>query len=442
MKKIISNSILIFSLLYIVFFSANSVSAQSNFSNPPTRKLLAWSGWDKAISWFKKTTPPSKTITPPPVPVTPKVVPAKKSATSVVNKKTAGKVKELPAVIPAVVSKMAPMSTNPKPIVAKITSTTPVVVIPSAKNKIVVNEEDDQLKILQLDGTEADYSKSEGSTANFFLTVDETKYLPNVSALLRAYPNVKIFDVNSKGDYVGILAKNDYDSGYAFANIKGKIYKIEKFKKNIFNGSAIGINESGQVVGTYSDLANGEQWFLWENGQIVKLPFSPLDINNNGIVIGSSMVWKNGKTEDLLLYGEKIDKLYYKAQIEDINDNDQILVSYYYNKRIVKFLIWQNGKIIKVENLIPKLEVDEFIVIDGCFEDSPKFSVDGSLKLRVDKRHINIKIINGDEYVSSTLSHLRYYNISLPDDISTIKIQADNTPEIRDPNTAYAVPAN
>lgn len=435
-------SLLIFCLLYIIFFGANYVSAQSNYPNPPARKLLAWSGWDKAVSWFKKSTPPSNTTTILPVPVISKVVPAKKSTTSVVNKKTAGKAKKVPVVIPAVVSKMAPTSTNPKPTMAKITSTTPVVVIPPVKNKIVVNEEDDQLKILQLDGTEADYSKSEESTANFFLTVDETRYLPNVSALLRAYPNVKIFDVNSKGDYVGILAKNDYDYGYAFANIKGKIYKIEKFGKDIFNGSAAGINESGQVVGTYSDSVNGEQWFLWENGQIVKLPFSPLDINSNGVVIGSSMIWKNGKTEDLLVYGEKIDKLYYKAQIEDINDNDQILVSYYYNKRIVKFLIWQNGKVIKVENLIPKLGVDEFIVFDGCVQDIPKFSVDGSLKLRVDKNHLNIKIINGDQYINPTLSHLRYYNVSLPDDISTIKIQADNIPEIREPNTSYAVPAN
>lgn len=432
MKKILS--IFTTVLFVAVLFSGISPAlAQSNSSETQVKKSTVWNGWNKITSWFTK-----------------------KNTT--IKKENITKAKIDPVVIPAVVPKVISVTPKPKPVVkktlrapsaavvspvaAKTLSVPSVAVVPPVENKLVASMEDEQLKILQLDGTETDYSKSESSVANFFLTDDETKYLPDVSALLRAYPNMEIHSVNSKGDFAGCLAKNNWDNKRAFAKIKGKIYNIGLIEKGGFYACAVDINENGQVVGSHSFLDGMTKGFLWENGKISKLSFTPLSISGSGIVVGSNLMLENGVNKDLLIDGEKINKNYYSAEIQDINNNNQVLVSYYENKRIKKFLIWQDGKIFKVDDLIPRLGIGEFIVVDGTFADSPKFSVDGSLKLRVDRHDLITKIIDGEEHNTSALFRLRYYKISLPNDISAIKIHADNALETSNQNISAPVPAN
>lgn len=412
MKKILLIFIVLL-FIAVIFSDISPVFAQSNSSDQTTKKSIVWNSWNKVVSWFTK-----KSIN--------------------IKKENIVKAKKVPVVIPVVVPKVSPVSPKTAPAIPKPLLPTPVVVIPPVENKLIVNMEDKQSKILQLDGTEADYSKSESSVENFFLTVDEKKYLPDTSVLLRSYPSMQIHGVNSKGDFVGCLGKNDVDNKFAFAKIKGNIYNIGLIEKGGFYACAYDINEKGQVIGTNSYLDGKRYGFLWEDGRIFKLSFVPLSISNGGIVVGSDLLWKNGVIEDLLVDGEKINKLYRNARIHDINNNDQILISYY-PKRKQMFLIWQNGKIIKVDDLVPKLKEKEYIVVDGGYGDSPKFSLDGSLKLRVDKNNLITKIINGDEHNTSFIEKLRYYTISLPNDISAIKVQNDDVLEVKSPNTAYPV---
>lgn len=420
MKKNFS-AIFLLALIYLVVFGTSSVSAQVNSNNSPTSKKLALSGWDKTVSWFKKTILPAKPVEVPSVPVGQKVAPNKlKPVSSSTQKSKITNVKKKN--IPKTVQKQQ-----------------------NVINKNVV-EKKQEVPVLYEEVDKNISPLSEEMTANFFLSAEKLKHLPDVSTLLKTFPFLQIHDVNVSGDFVGCVAKTLWDTNRAFAKIKEKFYYIGTIDDSY--PCARGINDKGQVVGAT---------FLWENGKVTKLPnlasgdgvigkATAEDINNNGIIIGHATVqfnkkygvyidhavrWVNGQIEDL-----SKDKVDTNNWAVDINERDQILIS------SNPVSIWQNGRAVTVNDLVPKLEKGEFVKVDGGFADEPEFAMDGSLKLRVDKRDLITKIINGDEHSTSVLSHLRYYQINLPADISTIKIEPEKAAGFAEPNTAYPTVVN
>lgn len=82
---------------------------------------------------------------------------------------------------------------------------------------------------------------------------------------------------------------------------------------------AVDINDNNQIVGYSSTETNVRHAVSWENGQIKDLIFTsiPTAINNNGIIIATGLVYKNGN----------IIGLGTGAELNAINDND-IIVGY------------------------------------------------------------------------------------------------------------------
>ncbi len=363
MKKIISNSIIIFSLLYVIFLSGNSVLAKSNFSSPPTRKLLAWSGWDKAVSWFKKSTPP-------PVLVIPKVVPAKKSDTSVVNKKNLPKQQ-------AVVNKKTVGKTN--------ISATPgkVFVQPFVGNSVALLD-----------------------------TLDKKINSDKIISVYVAPTNPEVVDVgsfnsersmtiakgiNNKGVVVGDSEKNNRSPGTPFLFKNGII-------KNIgggYYGTANAINDNDQVVGQLLEPNNVGIFsgmvrpFLWENDKITKIGKSPgisLDINNKKQIVGfmwigqyegypvHSFIWEKGVTKDLGTLGGDDDGGATTANA--INNVGQVVGCSIAKDGFQHPFLWENGKMKNLGNLYNEggcaVDINDSGQIVGYFykkDKNPKYRI-------------------------------------------------------------------
>jgi probable HAF family extracellular repeat protein len=275
------------------------------------------------------------------------------------------------------------------------------------------------------------------------LSDSKQKRVPNIFALLKAYPALGIHAVNRKGDFAGCIAKNDYDINKAFAKIKGKFYNIGSIG-GIY-ACALGMNDKGQVVGIYEYREGERAGFTWSNGKITKLPAldindgslpraEPSAISNNGIIVGMSRVniieknefvhavrWVNGKIEDLVKNHPNLNIGDNRAT--DINSRGQILIID--NNPVDGIFIWQNGTVIKANDFFPNLEANEKVVFDGGTIDQPEFGFDGTVKLRIEKWEWVPEPEKGDEYFTLKISTIGRFKVKLPPDIRTIPVNSD-----------------
>ncbi|PIT87392.1 MAG: hypothetical protein COU31_03155, partial [Candidatus Magasanikbacteria bacterium CG10_big_fil_rev_8_21_14_0_10_40_10] len=120
-----------------------------------------------------------------------------------------------------------------------------------------------QAKAVEIKSVNAIKDKTQ---AGIYLTTDEKKLLPDINWLTSQYPALEIHDINSGGDFVGKLAKSEYDPGEAFGYIGSKLIKLGKMGG--VGSTAIGLNDKGQIVGYFEfdeiGVSGGRQAFLYE----------------------------------------------------------------------------------------------------------------------------------------------------------------------------------
>jgi probable HAF family extracellular repeat protein len=94
------------------------------------------------------------------------------------------------------------------------------------------------------------------------------------------------------------------------------------------SASAAAINNNGQMVGSSGTSTGGSDAFLWSNGTMTDLGFTwiPAATNDNGVIVGSSMMYNNGTSQDLnnLIPSGSSFTLFAAT---GINDNGQIVVT-------------------------------------------------------------------------------------------------------------------
>ncbi len=282
-------------------------------------------------------------------------------------------------------------------------------------------------RIYQTNISDEEYAKNNSKKSYSYLTADQNKLLKGDLNLLKTYPELEIQDINKAGDYVGCISRNEWDTVQAFAMIKGKLYKIGAIGQ--IYSCAYGINDKGQVVGTYGYKEGKQKGFLWDNGKITKLPalevgdggnvtVTVTGINNNGVIVGASLVqsseksgkevrhatrWVNGEIEDL---GNG-----YYSVATDVNDKGQIIGGM--NGELV---VWQDGKVVSMQGLVKDLQKGETVAYDSS--NNQTFSLDGSLDLT-----IRILTYSGAQmYNGQVLPEIsfRYIKIFLPDDVNNV----------------------
>lgn len=469
MKNFLSISLLIFFLLHSIFFSANSVSAQSNFSNISAKKILAKKGWKKIVS-------PSKKIVTPATSIAPKVLPVKKSVTS----KTPSKQEKI-----IVVNNQVPTNTINKSIISLSTS-------PS------------------LDKVVSDY------------VVPTKTMVVDIGSLRLELPVTIPKDINNKGDVVGYLMKTGSNNSYPFLFKNGKIKDIG----GGYSGIAHAVNDNGQVAGqlleSYKPGMEGGvvRAFIWENGKITKIGKSPgiaLDINNKKQVVGyqwigqadgypvHSFIWEKGVTKDLGTLGgddnggattanaindsgqvvgcsitkdgfqhpflwengkmKDLGNLYNEGGCAvDINNVGQV-VGYFYKKddnsenRIVETFLWEKGEFTVLtdapKNFWP-YKINNFGDVVGAYN-GMTIRKNGVYSSYLELNGWSLNLSDGVGFNDNrqvTMSGNKAENnfkygliISLPDNMPEVKTKVQNIIKIepveepRDPNTTYAVPA-
>ena len=130
--------------------------------------------------------------------------------------------------------------------------------------------------------------------------------------------------------------------------------------------SARDINDKVEIVGEANLIPNGKpQAFFWHAGKMQQLPNLPggtlcsaQAINNQGAIIGScdlhnsstqhGVIWRNGSIEDLGTLGDEDAP----TTALDINNLGQVVGNSSDDDKLRAFL-WENGKIINLNKLIP-----------------------------------------------------------------------------------------
>ena len=127
------------------------------------------------------------------------------------------------------------------------------------------------------------------------------------------------------------------------------------------SGSAVAINERGQVVGTNGTARGKQHAFLWQNGKMTDLgtlggrDSGASAINAHGQVVGTSLtsapqhvhafLWENGKMKDLGTLGGK------SSRPRALNDRGQVVGESFTAGGAVHAFLWRNGKMIDLGTL-------------------------------------------------------------------------------------------
>lgn len=485
---------MVFSFSFL--FCATIVSAQSNTNNETTKKSIFFNSLDKAISWIKKRSTPTKGAlapTTPAMPVVSKIIPIKPTPSSVLKFKTVLTNKKA---TPKVLRKK--QDEINKNIVEK--QVAPSVVNSFVSEKVVAEE------VL--------------SHINDYVS-PLSPVIVDVGNLNSERPMTVAKGINSKGVVVGYSVKNTRSPSTPFLSKNGII-------KNIgggYYGTANAINDNDQVVGQILESGTSEgggksKAFIWENEKITKIGKSPgvaNDINNKKQVVGfmwigqyegypvHSFIWEKGKTKDLGTLGgddnggattanainnvgqvvgcsiakdgfqhpflwengkiKDLGNLYNEGGCAvDINDSGQI-VGYFYKKdenpkyRIIEPFLWEQDKLTALtdapKNFWP-YKINNHGDVVGAYNGLTirKNGVYSSY-LELDGWSLNVSDgvgfnDNGQVTVTGNRAENNFkygLMISLPDNMPEIKAKVQNIIKIeqveepRDPNVAYPVPA-
>jgi probable HAF family extracellular repeat protein len=128
--------------------------------------------------------------------------------------------------------------------------------------------------------------------------------------------------MNSRGDVVGL---GDVGDGlvHLFRWRQGAMTDLG-VRGPFGPTTAAGVDDSGRVIGTVG-ANTGDYGFLWDEGRLTRLPFSPKVINNRGQIVGTDgsqvVMWRGGSITDLTPPGSA------SAWPRAINDRGQVLLN-------------------------------------------------------------------------------------------------------------------
>lgn len=186
--------------------------------------------------------------------------------------------------------------------------------------------------------------------------------------------------LNERGQVVGwseVTAKDPRYSTplrHAFLWQRGKMTDLGTLPGNDRKGRpwidswAVGITESGDIVGTCNSAGNARHGFIWRNGTMTDLGTlggsvtEPYDINERGQVVGWSVtatgkthafLWENGKMTDLGTLGPRLPRNVAVA----INDQGQVIGRGETSQRKgVRAFVWEDGKMLDLGTLPAAIE--------------------------------------------------------------------------------------
>jgi probable HAF family extracellular repeat protein len=121
--------------------------------------------------------------------------------------------------------------------------------------------------------------------------------------------DTRFLGINNVGDIVG-----DYRGGiphHGFRDQGGLTYRGGGFTAFDVPGATFtipsGINDAGQIVGTFGDSNGNGHGFLYDNGSFSGLDFSPRGIDSHGeILVGDSLFTPTPEPASLLLFGSDV----------------------------------------------------------------------------------------------------------------------------------------
>jgi probable HAF family extracellular repeat protein len=121
-----------------------------------------------------------------------------------------------------------------------------------------------------------------------------------------------------------------------------------------------GINNSGQIVGSYTDSAGAQHGFLYTNGTFAPLPFTPTGINNVGQIVGLSgnnLVFDtNGSITNIAIPGSRGFPSYIDYRLAKINDLGQVAGNYYDQYFGIQGFVYTNGTFTLTPMPIPDVQ--------------------------------------------------------------------------------------
>jgi probable HAF family extracellular repeat protein len=129
--------------------------------------------------------------------------------------------------------------------------------------------------------------------------------------------------------------------------------------------NALGINNSGQIVGYYTDSAGTQHGFLDTNGNFTTLPFLPTGINNVGQIVGLSsnglVLDTSGAITNIALPGFNGFPGYIGTRLAKINDLGQIVGNYIDQSFTERAFVYTTGTF----TFLPMYVIDSSVTVQS-----------------------------------------------------------------------------
>jgi len=214
--------------------------------------------------------------------------------------------------------------------------------------------------------------------------------------------------INQSGEVVGSFSLPDGDSG-SFTYVNGK-YTILPQPAGLSNVVYRAINNAGQIVGTGEDAQFHDRWFLYSKEQytILNVPgFSEsiaLGINNKGEILG--VAWPSGQTPPAYAFVYTNGKFTSFRPSPDfdgfdevvgslINDSGQVVTNYADLSGHTHNFIWDDGVLTSLPNYNDEYTLAEGINNRGDVAGEILTAGTGSLYLYRDEQFFTTSAISG-----------------------------------------------